>query len=388
MTAPFSPLTLAELYALKVPELEYAVDDLLPMGAAVLFSAREKSGKGLFTIDLCACIALEEPFLERAVRGGVALYCAAEESIRTVRDRVKARIGDRTDVPFHVLRLNGETEDRLELERPETVQQLDDLITALRPAIVVLDPLREIHGGREDTSDDMAYLLKPVRQLAHKHNTLIVVNHHMNKLGGSRGSTAIPASFDQTLDFTCDDGLATDDTLAGALRIRGRDVKRQTIKITMGDHFRWRINQVSATFPEEGTRDRIVRALEDHAGGLTADELVSALGVARKTVQNLLSELRREKPPRITVEEGSGHKGSPYRYRAVQSRIIPPDDSPLRNDDGGNNRETSPDSSGTNGTNRRDESGSGRFRRCGCGEHVPWGEYCPRCDRDKMRPAA
>jgi hypothetical protein len=69
-TAPFRPLTPEDLFALELPEVDYVVDDLLPSGSACLLSGREKSGKGLLSLDVCISIALAESFLDRAVREG------------------------------------------------------------------------------------------------------------------------------------------------------------------------------------------------------------------------------------------------------------------------------------------------------------------------------
>ena len=111
----FRPVSLRDLWALELPALEYVVADLLPLGHAGLLSAREKAGKGLLAIDLCASVALGEPFLDRATRQGPAIYAAAEEHVRDVRDRIGTRLGDDRDAPLYVLPLDGSTEDRLYL---------------------------------------------------------------------------------------------------------------------------------------------------------------------------------------------------------------------------------------------------------------------------------
>src|SRR5215213_771960 len=142
---PFEPLSLEALFAFELPDREDAVDGLLPLGAACLLSGREKSGKGLITLDLCAAVALAEPFLDRAVREGPAIYCAAEEDTRDVRARVDARIGDRRDAPFFILPLDGSTDDRLRLDDPFSMQKLWNMIETIQPVVVVLDTLRELH---------------------------------------------------------------------------------------------------------------------------------------------------------------------------------------------------------------------------------------------------
>jgi RecA-family ATPase len=196
LTAPFEPLSLDALFALELPETEYVVEEILPQGALFLLSAREKAGKGLLAIDLCASVAFGEPFLDRAVLEGPAIYCAAEERIQDVRDRVAARVGDRRDAPLLILPLDGSTEDRLRLEDPDGLQRLAYMISEFQPRLVVLDTLRELHNCHEDFSDEMGPLLRPIRQMAHGTNTTIGLNHHHNRAGSFRGSTAILAACD------------------------------------------------------------------------------------------------------------------------------------------------------------------------------------------------
>jgi len=69
----------------------------------------------------------------------------------------------------------------------------------------------------------------------------------------------------------------------------------------------------------------------------------------------------------------------------VQGRIIHHDGSPLGGEDVMNDPEAAQDASSMR---HRDESGAIRYRRCGCGEQVAWGEHCPRCHPDRMRTAA
>jgi hypothetical protein len=333
---PFTPLSLDELFALELPDQEHLVDEILPLGAACLLSGREKSGKGLITLDLCAAVALAEPFLDRAVREGPAIYCAAEEDIRDVRARVDARIGDRRDAPFFILPLDGSTDDRLRLDDPFSMQKLWDMVETVQPVVVVLDTLRELHERREDLSDEMSPLLRPVRQLAHETNTTVIVNHHQNKAGGFRGSTAIRAAFDLEWAFsrTDDDTEQSDAPPRGFLRVEGRHGPRSVINMRLGKGLRWELDQPTMLFREPGARARILADIGDANTSQTAVDIAEGTGIKRKTVQNLLAELVQETPRLVTVQ-GTGAKNDPRRYgplapqleelRAdVAEKIIPP----------------------------------------------------------------
>src|SRR5215213_344273 len=210
----FTPLSLDALFDLELPAVEYVVEDILPTEAFCLLDGREKSGKGLLSLDVAVSVALGEPFLDRAVKEGPAIYCAAEENIRDIRARVADRLGNRHDAPFYVLPLDGSTGDRLQLEDPVGMQRLLGMIEEIGPRVVVLDPLRELHSGQEDLSDEMAPILRPVRQLAHQTKSTVLLNHHQNKAGGFRGSTAILAACDLEWAFTRTD--TSDDTRGSA----------------------------------------------------------------------------------------------------------------------------------------------------------------------------
>ena len=396
--APFRPLALADLFALDLPEPEWVVEGVVPLGAATLLDAREKAGKGLLTIDLCACVALGEPFLDRAVKEGPAIYCAAEEHTRDVRERIAARIGAERAAPLYVLPLNGSTDDRLDLADPEGMQRLHDMLAAERPAVVVLDTLRELHHHAEDSSDDMGPLLRPLRWLAHTFNVALVVNHHQNKGGGSRGSTAIRAAFDQTLSFRRPEHEPDDGPPSGTLRVEGRYGPRFALPIRLGDGLRWEPAAPTLAPVEPDARGRVVAWVRDHdrEGGHTAHEIAAALEIKPKTVQNVLSAIGKEAAAPLVPASGSGHKHGARGWRHVAPPLplgtdpdapptIPPDACPLS---GPGRKEQSappplfvPDASRNNGNNAG-INGRGCLD-CGCldcGAPLPDGAvyYCGR----------
>lgn len=335
----YQPLSIRDLRALELPKLEYVVDGLLPLGSATLLSAREKAGKGLLAIDLCVSVASEEPFLDRSVVAGPTIYCAAEENIREVRSRIEARIGSRAEPPVYVLRLDGSTDDRLDLADPELVSKLDAMIEGYSPLIVVLDTLREIHHGREDHSDDMAPLLKPLRQMAHRRNVALVVNHHMNRSGTFRGSTAIAAAFDQVIELSRDDD-GSDQKPRATLKLSGRFGPAQRLTVVLGDSLHWLPTDPRVTVEAQSLRERIVSALRDAERGLTADEITEALhkqtaDLKLKTVQNALALVKKEPVPPL-VMTGRGVKNDPTRYWFPQPGLFPPSDSPIGREERGN----------------------------------------------------
>jgi hypothetical protein len=362
-TSAFTPLSLHDLFALELPEIEFVVDGILPTASFGLLHGREKSGKGLLSLDLSASVALGEPFLDRAVKEGPAIYCAAEENIRDVRARVAERFGTRRDAPFHVLRLDGSTGDRLQFEDPDGMQRLLDMIKEIEPRVVVLDPFRELHSGREDLSDEMAPILRPVRQLAHDTGTTIILNHHQNKGGGFRGSTAILAAADLEWAFTrTDEDDDTGGSPRGTLKIEGRHGPRTILNVRLGEGIRWEPAHVLLLPPDPRTRERILEHLIAVNTWQTAEELATGTGTKLKTVQNVLAGMMEENPRPFAVQ-GTGAKNNPRQYSTLAPRfdqllgedlgkMIPPDGSAFGGKAGGNHF------GGANG-----EAGNDRYTR-------------------------
>lgn len=356
----FRPLSLEDLYGLDLPDPEWLVDGILPVGSLALLAAREKAGKGLLTIDLCASVASGEPFLDLAVMEGPAIYCATEENLRDVRARILARIGTDPRYPFYVLPLNGQAardgmpEDRFKLEDGSALKRLAGMIATYKPLVVVLDTLREIHDGAEDKSDDMGWRLRPLRELAHGTNTTILVNHHMSKNGQFRGSTAIRAACDLEWAFSrADDG---GDDLTGSLRVEGRHGPRQTQTIRFEPTTaRW-LPTVMISNTDTTLRGRIISTLAECAEPMTAQSIAEALpGVRLKTIQNELSHMNRETPLPFVMGDPAT-RGNPRQYRTLYPRLpgielttpsyYSPDPEPLGNREGRNDRSCLPNRSG------------------------------------------
>lgn len=135
---------------------------------------------------------------------------------------------------------------------------------------MIIDPLREAHGGRENESDDMAPWLRAIRSVSHQTNTAIVVSHHAGKASGSyRGSTAIRASFDDELQFTREDS-ESESEIRGVLRAEGRNLQKVVEHVAFDSHtFRWTVTNAPPADTVQNMRGRILSVLQDPMNGST-----------------------------------------------------------------------------------------------------------------------
>lgn len=345
---PYRLLSARELFALRLPDLRWAVEGLLPLGSFNMLAAREKAGKGLLMLDLCCSVALGEPFLGRAVEPGPALYVAAEENIRDIRDRLATRLAHRRDddPPVYLLPVNGFVDealgvgDTLRIDDPDLLARLYQTILDLGPVLVVLDPLRELHNQRENESDDMGATLRPLRQIAHATGCAIVINHHMSVGGRARGSTSIRAAVDQEWALTAKEAPndSTDATGGGLLRIQGRFGSTQSLAIVLAAGHRWDVTDFGPDPDADlgSVRGRILGFLLEGApdgDGLDADTLAHQIGATKRAVQGALAALLAEDPPPIATS-GRGVRGDPRRFHLTdaatfgQAGLVPDDEEP------------------------------------------------------------
>lgn len=317
---------------LEVPPLSFLVDGLVVEGSAILFSAREKSGKGLIAIDMLISIATDTPFLGRPVKGGPVVYLALEENVGTVKTRLHARYPADDDIPFYIVHLDGSLDDDVEfyIDTPEGVDGLAEVIEVIQPVAVVIDTLREAHRGRENESDDMAPRLKAIRALAHKTNTTIIVTHHAAKMtGGARGSTAIRAAFDDVLEFTREDS-DSDTEIRGVLHAEGRNLPKTVEHIAFnGGTFRWDVTSAPPVIQTPNLRQKILDLLHESDEWMDAQAITDAIpGTSLGSVQNQLGRMVQEKPRPFAVDNEKPRKGNPRKYHGIKSRDMPHHASP------------------------------------------------------------
>ncbi|CAN5692931.1 hypothetical protein BH23CHL5_BH23CHL5_28340 [soil metagenome] len=317
----YQPLTVEQLNTLEIPPVDWLIDNVLPRAAFVGLVAREKSGKSLMLIDQLVSIAAGEPFMDQSVIQGPTALIAMEDSLRDVRARLNLRLNGLNEVPVYLLPCDGSIPDiRFSLEDTESLTNLAGMIDEYQLAAVGIDTLRETHNLAENESDAMAPLLRGIRQIAHEKNCTITMCHHSSKAGGSRGSTAIAAAFDQILYWKLTDPES--DQLSGTLRIEGRYGPRTSIRATYGQHGRWAID-TSVIIPTN-TRERIATFLETAGGWHSPESIETGLAdnmVKLKTVQNTLGELVRSGD---VIRRGTGKRGNPFTYAVMgNSHLFP-----------------------------------------------------------------
>jgi AAA domain len=188
----FRGLSLRELRTR--PKLSYTVDRWLQADSLALLDGTTESFKTFLAIHLAHCVALGRPWYERAVAQGRVLYLLGEGG-RGVVKRADAwqivHLGTRHD-------LDGVLSFVVD-EMPQLWKGNATDVLAANPGpfqLVLIDTLaRAMVGGDENSAQDMGALISGCDDLRrHGGGPTVLILHHLNLRGSSRGSTSLPGA--------------------------------------------------------------------------------------------------------------------------------------------------------------------------------------------------
>jgi RecA-family ATPase len=184
------------------------VHQLWTRGAFGIVGAEPKSWKSWLTLQVAISVASGKPLFKRLpVEKGRAVVFSAEGGKDLVRSRAVA-LCRALDVDIRALDLEVIDVPSLQLDRERDIDILAD-VAATRPALLVLDPLRELHAGDENDAAAIAKLLLPLRLLQREFGCAVMLVHHMAKVGADsggrrlgqrlRGSSALHGAVDSAI---------------------------------------------------------------------------------------------------------------------------------------------------------------------------------------------
>lgn len=176
----------------------WLVDGLWAEAAVGVIGGTPKSGKTWLALELAVAVASGQPCLGRykvRERGPVLLY-AAEDTPGALRERAVAIARARGVRDVDRLAVGLITEPSLQLDLPGHQLRLDATLAAIKPRLLVLDPLVRLHRGDENSSSEISALLGFLRELQRRHDVAIVLVHHVRKTSAGQPGQALRGSGD------------------------------------------------------------------------------------------------------------------------------------------------------------------------------------------------
>ena len=207
----------------RAPEkIDWLIEPIIPRGGMVLISGDPEAGKTWLALDAAISIASGRDWLGRfATQQGSVILIDEETTDAGFGERLRLllRAGGYgpDELPISIALRKG-----LNLSNPQRVVELASAIERVKPALVVIDPLREIFEGNENSAEEVAAVFRAMRQAAGDNAPAFLVIHHNRKNDESyRGSSHIQATLDARLSVS-----AVNDALSKVKHTKARYTER------------------------------------------------------------------------------------------------------------------------------------------------------------------
>lgn len=170
----------------------WIIQDLLPPGLTFL-AGPPKSRKSTISAACAALVAEYQctalPMHLSTVRQfGPVLWLSAEALAGEIRHMIEDGLGVGKLEPREAI-LVAECPWDFRLDDPGALEKLMYWLKKRDPRLLIIDPLRDFHGGEERDSGVMNRLLRPLRTWAVENDSAVMVVHHTKKVEQDKDTT-------------------------------------------------------------------------------------------------------------------------------------------------------------------------------------------------------
>ena len=178
-------------------EPAWLVERLWGEQAVGFIGGTPKSCKTWLALELAVAVASGRPCLGRfrVHQRGHVLLVAAEDSAGAVRHRVEG-IARARGVDLERLAIGLVDAPGLRLDQDGHRERLEATVAAIRPRLLILDPLVRLHRADENSAADISALLAYLRQLQREHAVAVALVHHVRKSPAGQPGQALRGSGD------------------------------------------------------------------------------------------------------------------------------------------------------------------------------------------------
>jgi len=198
---PYKLYTVQDLLELKDNPDRWIVEQMVPWPGRTLVHGKGGDYKSTVFFDLAIAVASDGQLLQEfpvKVHGPVLLI-STEGNIYANKDRLFDHMRPRNLEPSTVKLHYGQ--ESLFVDEPAEFQVLVNMIEAIKPVMVLLDPFVSFFAGDENSVTDVKKFLRRMDPLINDYELAVVVIHHSRKDGEIRGSTALQGWTDSALKF-------------------------------------------------------------------------------------------------------------------------------------------------------------------------------------------
>lgn len=199
-------MTVDQYTGLQRPNLSWLIHGLIPRPSMMMLMGPPKAGKSWLAMDIARAVAGGEDFLGHKTQQGRVLYIQQDTSEAVWRDRLTKQIAlFGIQFPPDLLMVHpDDTLHPVDILQPTSRAWFKSAVETVKPALVIIDVLREIHNADENDSTAMKLVGDHLSALFS--NVALLLVHHMKKIPAEvsnpdpatygRGSTYITGKMD------------------------------------------------------------------------------------------------------------------------------------------------------------------------------------------------
>lgn len=181
----------------RMPEQAWLIRSVWAQSAVGIIGGAPKCCKSWLGLDMAVSVASGTPCLGRfpVDRKGPVLVFLAEDAASAVRGRIESLCTQR-NLDIENLDLYVITASTLRLDLSLDQQKLTATLKAVRPRLLILDPLVRLHRLDENSAAEISKLLGFIRELQRTFDTAVVLVHHASKKQRAQPGQALRGSSD------------------------------------------------------------------------------------------------------------------------------------------------------------------------------------------------
>lgn len=215
---PFAPIDVVDFLARAPENREWIIAGKIPKASTIALIADGGTGKSRLSYDLAYAVASGQPWNGFRTTQGKVLIIQTDEPDVDFSDSLR----DANYEQFKPGMVQVETEWQF-----SQLPQLQRWIENECPALVIIDSFTAANRASELAEKDTNYgaCIYDLRNIANTYGCTFLILHHTNKLGESRGTTAIPDNVSEVW-YLChpksDDNLPADQRVWSIRKSRSR----------------------------------------------------------------------------------------------------------------------------------------------------------------------
>ncbi len=181
---------------LEYPDPTYLIENVIFKNSVILLGGYGGVGKSTVSLSIAKAMLTGDPLWGQYMvnEPGPVILIDEETPEPIMKDRITRMHFDK-NLPLYVLHFEG-----FRIEKDEPYQKLIRGVNRIKPKLVIIDAMTDIHRLDEQSSKDMTQVMGRIRDIANQDTTILVIHHHKKGMDNmekmARGSTAIVAGVD------------------------------------------------------------------------------------------------------------------------------------------------------------------------------------------------